>query len=187
VAKKPALVNPDKRSRLDLELFVLALIQRGINTPYGLRASVGLSPGGTIPALNRLTESGFLRRGKPGARGRAEYEVTPSGSQHLRSAWRQLLNGTFPTDVDAILRIASLTILSGADRRRVAAYLRRAAAARVAESRHLSRENISPTGFSHLPSNVGLYAWMQAVHATSRLASEAQLLRLLARTIPSNA
>jgi DNA-binding PadR family transcriptional regulator len=84
------IVIPDKRSKLDLELFVLALVQRGIDTPYDLSVMVGLSPGATIPVLKRLQEAGHLERGQPGVRGRTEYEVTVSGIQHLKSGWRPL-------------------------------------------------------------------------------------------------
>jgi hypothetical protein len=55
----------DKRRRTDLDLFVLALIDSGISTPYELQKDAGLSPGATIPALQRLLEAGFVRQGKP--------------------------------------------------------------------------------------------------------------------------
>jgi hypothetical protein len=44
----------DRRSRPDLELFVLALIARGVNTPYLLSQEASLSPGVTLPVLDRL-------------------------------------------------------------------------------------------------------------------------------------
>ena len=43
----------DKRRRNDLDLFLLALIEGGISTPYDLQKSAGLSPGATIPVLQR--------------------------------------------------------------------------------------------------------------------------------------
>ena len=49
MANKPNSGQKDKRSKLDLELFLLALIERDINTPYALHLNVGLSPGATIP------------------------------------------------------------------------------------------------------------------------------------------
>ena len=184
MADSHVISRRDKRSRIDLGLFVLALVKLEVKMPYRLRADVGLSPGATIPVLNRLKEAGYVRRGKPSARGSAEYEITSSGSHHLRSAWRQLLNDPIPTEMDAILRIASLAILSGADRKTVVAYLRRAAEARVADSRHRSRETISAEGSSCLPDGASLYRWMQAVHAASRLAAEARVLRQLAQALP---
>jgi DNA-binding PadR family transcriptional regulator len=173
----------DKRSKLDLELFVLALARRQINTPYFLRETVGLSPGATIPVLNRLEQAGYLQRGKPGVRGRTEYTITGGGKQHLRSGWRPLLADSVPTDVDAVLRIASLAMLSGSDRETVAAYLKRAAAAKGADSKR--RKAAAQEAEASLPAcrETRLYAWLQATHRAAKVAAEAKLLRQLAIAI----
>jgi hypothetical protein len=55
----------DKRRRIDLDLFALALI----STPYELQKAAGLSQGATVPALQRLLAARLVRQGKPGARG----------------------------------------------------------------------------------------------------------------------
>ena len=49
----------DKRGRTDLDLFVLALIDSRISTPYEFQKVAGLSPGATIPALQILLDAGF--------------------------------------------------------------------------------------------------------------------------------
>src|SRR5438309_1636371 len=54
----------DKRGRADLELFLLALLSRGIATPYDLQAAAGLSPGASIPALGRLEAAGYVVKGE---------------------------------------------------------------------------------------------------------------------------
>jgi len=182
----PMKHNPahrDRRSRLDLELFVLALVQREIGTPYHLRETVGLSPGATIPVLKRLQEAGFVRRGKPGVRGRTEYNTTESGKQHLRSNWQPLLAAAVPTDVDAILRIASLAMLSGADRKTVAAYLRRAAAAKRTNSKRRKAAALEAEDSLPAVRETRLYVWLQATHKAARLAAETRLLRQLATAI----
>ena len=79
--------TPDKRRRTDLDLFVLALIDGGVSTPYELQKAVGLSQGATIPALQRLLEAGLARRGKPGARGRTDYKVTAAAKRLLKDGW----------------------------------------------------------------------------------------------------
>ena len=67
----------DKRRRIDLDLFVLALIDGGVSTPYELQKAAGLSQGATIPALQRLLAARFVRQGKPGARGRIDTRSPP--------------------------------------------------------------------------------------------------------------
>jgi hypothetical protein len=54
----------DERRRNDLDLFVLALIEDGVATPYALQKEASLSPGVTIPAIQRLLEAGLVRQGK---------------------------------------------------------------------------------------------------------------------------
>ena len=39
-----------------LELFVLAMVRRGLATPYELKTKAGLSLGSTVPVLARLEE-----------------------------------------------------------------------------------------------------------------------------------
>ena len=170
----------DKRSKLDLELFVLALVQHEINTPYRLRETVGLSPGATIPVLKRLQEAGYVRPGKPGARGRTEFNITASGKQSLASGWRPLLEAPAPSNLEAVLRITSLAMLSGAETKTVAAYLKRAAVVKTTDSKRSKRETrvIEPSRSS--VRNVDLYPWMQQAHKTARLAAEAKLVRQLA-------
>jgi DNA-binding PadR family transcriptional regulator len=180
-------LNPshrDKRSKLDLELFVLALVQRETNTPYLLREAVGLSPGATIPVLKRLQEVGYVRPGKPAARGRIEFKITASGKQYLASGWRPLLEASVPGNLEAILRIASLALLSGADKKIVSASLKRAAAMKSTESKRRKKGEAGAIE-SSLPSfrDVGLYSWMQAAHKEARLAAEGKVLRQLAIAI----
>lgn len=118
----------DKRRRRDLDLFVLALIERGVATPYGLQRLAGLSPGATIPALRRLVEAKLVLLGKPGARGRTEHRITADGRRQLKSGWRTLLDSGPSGDLDADLRIALLTLCLGGDRRTAFEFLRQAAA-----------------------------------------------------------
>src|ERR1022692_2910308 len=81
----------DKRRRTDLDLFVLALIDGGVSTPYELQKAAGLSQGATIPALQRLLEARLVRQGKPGARGRTDYKVSAAGNRALKAGRRPLI------------------------------------------------------------------------------------------------
>jgi DNA-binding PadR family transcriptional regulator len=179
MSKKDSNPVRDKRSRPDLELFVLALVQRGVNTPY-LLLSAGISQGAALPVLGRLESSGYVRRGKPGLRGRTEFEISVAGHRYLQAGWRPLLESPVSGDIETILRAASLAVFSGADRKVVTAYLKSAADAKAADSklRKAEAEEAKPS----LPAkpDAGLYTWMLALHATTRLAAEAKVLRQLA-------
>jgi DNA-binding PadR family transcriptional regulator len=97
--------TPDKRRRTDLDLFVLALIDGGVSTPYGLQKAAGLSQGATNPALQRLLAARFVRQGKPGARGRIDYKVSAVGKKLLRDGWLPLIEAGPSGDLDADRRL----------------------------------------------------------------------------------
>ena len=117
--------TPDKRRRTDLDLFVLALIDGGVSTPYELQKSAGLSQGATIPALQRLLEARLVRRGRSGARRRTDYKVTAAAKRLLKDGWLPLVEAGPCGDLDSDLRVALLAIWGSGDRRLAAAFLRR--------------------------------------------------------------
>ena len=75
----------DKRRKGDLDLFVLALISSGVSTPYALQKKAGLSPGATIPAIQRLLQAGLIRHGKPGHGGGQSVESPQPGKDSSRA------------------------------------------------------------------------------------------------------
>src|ERR1700749_923621 len=81
----------DKPRRTDLDLFVLALIDSGVSTPYELQKAAGLSQGATIPALQRLLDARLVRQAKPGARGRTDYQTTAAGKRLMKNGWLALI------------------------------------------------------------------------------------------------
>src|ERR1051326_3610450 len=95
----------------NLELFVLAMVQLGLETPYDLKAKAGLSLGSTIPLLARLTETGLLKASDPDRRNSRKYSVTREGASALRHGWKAMLTGD--TDTDSALRIAYLAWHNG--------------------------------------------------------------------------
>ena len=117
----------DKRRRTDLDLFVLALIDSGVSTPYEFQKAAGLSPGATIPALQRLLEAGSVRQGKPGSRGRTNYSITPAGRKFLKSGWRILIEDGPSGDLDADLRVALLALWAGGKRQLATDFLQQSA------------------------------------------------------------
>lgn len=180
---KEKVRDRDFRARADLKLFLLALIERGLTTPYDFQASAGLSPGATLPVLGRLEKAGWVRRGKPGVRRRSEYECTAEGRRHLKDESGKLLDEPIPTDIDVIVRISSLALLSGADRKKVSAYLLKAADIKLAEAR--DRKSSIQEMLAGLAENppAGAYGWMRAVASSSRLSSEVKVLRELAKQL----
>lgn len=121
----------DKRRRTDLDLFVLALLESGISTPYELQQAASLSPGATVPALQRLVEAGYARQGNPAARGRTDHRVTAAGSRVLKTGWRSLIEDGPSGDLDADLRVALLALRVGGERRLAADFLRQSAARKL--------------------------------------------------------
>jgi hypothetical protein len=122
---------PDHRRRTDLDLFVLALIDGGVSTPYHLQKVAGLSQGATIPALRRLLEARLVLQGKPGARKRTDYKVTASGKKLLRDGWLPLIEAGPSGDLDSDLRVALLAIWAGGDRRLAADFLLQSGSDRI--------------------------------------------------------
>lgn len=121
----------DKRRRNDLDLFVLALLNEGIATPYELKQAAGLSPGATIPVLRRLVERGMVSVGKPGPRGRTGHRITAEGRRFLKTGWRELIDDGPSGDLDADLRVALLALVVGNDRRLAQDFLKQSAARKL--------------------------------------------------------
>jgi DNA-binding PadR family transcriptional regulator len=176
----------DKRRRTDLDLFVLALIADGISTPYELQKAAGLSQGATVPALQRLVEAGFVRQGKPGARGRTDHRITSAGKKQLKFAWRTLLDNGASGDLDADLRVALLILWAGGERRLAVDFLRQSAAKGAESIDGLSEDRSSDISapladwYSKLRSNTAK-ALLKAESAAA-LATADALPRNLSRT-----
>jgi len=175
--------SQDKRCRLDLELFVLALIARGISTPYQLSREASLSPGATLPVLARLMEAGSIRRGAVGPRGRVEHTLTATGQRRLKGEWQDLLKASPASDIESVLRVAALSTMCAAPKKVVAAFLKDAAKARSADSKKRKQELLQ-AGPSIAGTGAEIYKQMLAQQTVVRLAAEAALLRKLAVSLP---
>ena len=150
----------DKRRRSDLDLFVLALIESGLATPYDLQIGAGLSPGATIPALRRLVGGGWASAGKPGSRGRTEHAITAAGQRYLQKSWYRLIVDGPTGDRDADLRVALLALFVGGDRRAATKFLR--AAADKKQSVYTGSRHLEPQ-----PDQPPLAAWYQRLRSES--------------------
>lgn len=170
----------DKRRRSDLDLFVLALIESAVSTPYGLRTAAGLSPGATIPALRRLLEAGLVVAKKPGSRGRTDHTLTPEGRRYLKSSWRGLIDDGPSGHLDADLRVALLALWVGRDRRLAADFLRKSAAQKL-ESIISVEEPAEPISLPPL----GLwYRDLRSASAKALIRGEASAVLAMAKALP---
>ena len=170
----------DKRRRTDLDLFVLALINSGISTPYELQKAAGLSQGATIPALQRLLDGRLVRQGKPGARGRTDYQVTVAGGRLLKDGWLALIEDGPSGDIDSDLRVALLALLGGGDRQLAADFLRQSADKKMESVG--AAEPIGDPG--KLPPLPRLYSELRSSTTKSLLTAESAAIRAMAESLP---
>src|ERR1039457_3912197 len=170
----------DKRRRTDLDLFVLALIDGEVSTPYELQKAAGLSQGATNPALQRLLEARLVRQGKPGARGRTGYKATAAGKKLLRDGWLPLIEAGPSGNLDSDLRVALLAICAGGDRRLAANDLRRSADKKT--------ESIAAAELTGNPGAVvPLARWytdLRSETAKALLSAESTAIRAMADALP---
>ena len=170
----------DKRRRTDLDLFVLALIDSGVSTPYELQSAAGLSQGATIPALQRLLDARFVRQGKPGPRGRTDHQVTAAGKRLLKDGWIALIEEGPSGDVDADLRVALLALLGGGDRRLAADFLCQSADRKM--ELVAAAEPIGNPG--KLPPLPRWYSDLRSSTAKALLTAESAAIRAMADALP---
>jgi len=172
----------DKRRKTDLDLFVLALVDCGVSTPYELQKAAGLSQGSTIPVLQRLLEAGFLLQGKPGLRGRTKYRVSQRGKQWLKYGWPPLVEAGPSGDVDADLRVALLALSAGGDRHQAGNFLRRAAQIKM----ELAGNSDAVKDINGVPSLAWWYSQLRSLAAKTRLAAESSAILTMANALPQS-
>ncbi len=173
--------TPDKRSKSDLDLFILALLEAGITTAYGLRIYAGLSPGATLPVLARLKSKRLAKPADAASRGRTDFHPTAAGINYLKSGWRSLLEADIPPSADAVLRTVALTVVIGGDSRAARAYL-----ARAAKARRAVLEAGPATGGAEISPKHPLpqaFLRMRSAYEAARLKAEAQVFAALAKNL----
>ena len=168
----------DKRRRTDLYLFGLALIDRGVSTPYELQKAAGLSQGATIPALQRLLEARLVRQGKPGARGRTDYKVSAAGKKLLRDGWLPLIEAGPSGDLDSDLRVALLAIWGSGDRRLASDFLRQSGDMKMESvtAAELTSDAVAPLA--------RWYTDLRAANAKALITAESEAVWAMAEALP---
>jgi len=169
-----------RQIQTELDLFVLALVQRGCATPYDFKSQAGISVGSSAPVLARLEKSGYLKGSDPGVRARRQFSITKAGTKTLDSGWRRLL-ASRPTDPDATLRITYLAWALGRERELTefinasSTTLKNAAATRMAEANQLQPMAGNPGGEA--------FRWLKASFEAARLRAQSQALKELGKQI----
>jgi DNA-binding PadR family transcriptional regulator len=174
--------TPDKRHRTDLDLFVLALIDGGVATPYELQKTAGLSQGATMPALQRLLEAGLVRRGKPGVRRRTDYKVNAAGRRALKVGWLPLIEAGPSGDIDSDLRVALLALWGVGDRELATDFLRQSADKKM-EAQEAAEPTADPSVVAPL---ARYYEEMRSAASKALLTAECSVIRAMADTLPKS-
>jgi DNA-binding MarR family transcriptional regulator len=167
---------------IDLDLFVLAMVQSGLGTTYDLKSKAGLSVGSTSPILARLEQAGLLEAPKAERdRGVRRFSISKEGKKHLAAGWKELLQRR-PTDIDEILRITYIAWTMGsadvASRfiETAAAGLQDLAVTRRAEANQLLRGLTGPLGGQ-------AFRWLRTGADAARIEAQAEALKQLGREI----
>ena len=142
-----------------LDLFILSLLDRGLETPYDLQRQGGLSLGSTVPALRRLETAGLVRKREalePVSGPATAISFPPQAEPSHKTVGRRYLKAPNQMDVDAVLRVADMAQHYNARRADMVEFFE----AVVSERRVPGRSRISdPDGMSgslgHMPTFKG--------------------------------
>jgi DNA-binding PadR family transcriptional regulator len=156
-----------------LEIFILSLLDRGLETPYDLQRQGGLSLGSTVPALKRLETAGLVRKKAPvgsSKRPRHWFQLSAAGKKRARSGWKMHLKASNHPDFDAVLRVVDMAQHYLAKPIDIGAFLEAAASVR----RSQARPRVSGPGDTH--DSFGLVTTRESWDVV-RLRAEAKFLK----------
>ena len=106
-----------------LDLFLLALIAEGADTPYRWQRQASVSTGASLPSVRRLLARGLVREAVPGPRGSRRFSLTRAGRAELDrfdEYAEAALEGRAP-DPESLWRLVSVAVTR--DRAELAAKL----------------------------------------------------------------
>jgi DNA-binding PadR family transcriptional regulator len=162
-----------------LDLFILSLLERGLQTPYDLHQQGGLSLGSTVPALRRLTDAGLIRKRDDlgtSKRPRHSYQLSAKGRTQVKTGWTNCLKTTKQLDLDAILRVVDMAEHYNAKTTEILLFLKRVVSERQASTKSaFSKSEGKKKSFAHMAIST---AW-----SIARLKAEAKFLAGLSDSI----
>ena len=163
-----------------LDLYILSLLERGLETPYDLNRKGGISLGASTPALKRLIDNKLVRRANGPAAGKRRanrYSLTEAGREQAHQGWRPYFKELrVPADLDSVLRLVDLAMQHKLKQAQITEFLKQAARdrsdlAREAGARMATRQQ-----------NPLSYAATRSIWDWTRLEAEAQAMSDLAKT-----
>jgi DNA-binding PadR family transcriptional regulator len=167
-----------------LDLYILAMIEQGFETPYALHRNAKISLGASNPALKRLRKARLIvmeAESTSSNRPRHHYLLTSAGKRALDVAAKQSFETGTVVDVDAALRAVVLAVMFNKPEKARDILLEGAAARfSLAATRRLE----SKMAAVQLKS-FGEMGPLKAFIETFRYAAEAQAFRELARSLKS--
>jgi len=168
----------DQRTRADLDLFLLVLINQGIDTPYRMQSLAGMSQGTSLQSLKRLAEQKLIRASKEGPRRRKQFSLTRSGQSCLKKSL-QLPGLRLETsgDFEAILRTAMLLAFVKRDHKTASSFLKEAAAQRRRRMRDSGEDS------KGVPAMVRRYTQLRRAMSSAVARAEADILEKAASII----
>ncbi len=163
---------------LVLDLYILAKLDKGLQTPYDLQREAGLSLGATVPALRRLSKQKLVTRAEgltATKRPKHAYTLTEAGKEQAESGWKEYLQiKNSPADLDALLRVADIALQYGARKPRLSDFLRSAAKHKLDFATQLA------AGVGRIPGAPFSYRAMRAQVEIERLQAEERALTAIA-------
>jgi DNA-binding PadR family transcriptional regulator len=162
-----------------LDVFVLSLLDRGLETPYDLQRQGGLSLGASTPALRRLVKANFVKRTEGESatnRPRHQYQLTATGKREARAAWKPFVDSDNPpSDLDSLLRVVDMAAHYQADKQKIRAFLKRAA-----DGKSLLAQQAGLSSKATRSGDRVLYQGMRVRCDAARLLAEAKTLLQIA-------
>jgi DNA-binding PadR family transcriptional regulator len=164
----------DRRAREDLDLFLLALISQGIDTPYRMQSLAGISQGTSLQAIKRLLEHRLIRSSEEGSRRRKIWSLTRAGRNRLQRDYRSgQLQRPLNNNFEGLLRTALLMAFVHGDFRSASSILS-AAAPRPQKIEDVNQKR------DEVPEIASVYSRLPRLRMEQVASVEAKILKQLA-------
>ena len=164
-----------------LDLYILAKLDQGLQTPYDLQRHAGLSLGATVPAMRRLVREKLVSRAEgltATRRPKHAYNLTKTGKEKAEKGWKEYVQKNVPpADLDALLRLVDVALQYGAKKSRLSDLLRAAAKQKLDLASQIA------AGIGGIPGAPLSYRAMRAQVEIERLQAEQGALTAVADTI----
>jgi DNA-binding PadR family transcriptional regulator len=170
----------DRRAREDLDLFLLALISEGIDTPYRMQSLAGISQGTSLQAIKRLLKDGQVRSSAEGTRRRKAWSLTRAGRNRLqRDSRPRASQSPVNSNFEALLRTALLMAFVHGDFQSASSVLS------VAATRPKKNYGDEARERGEVPEIASVYSRMRRLRMAQMARIEADVLKHLASDLRS--